>query len=605
MSARWWSQPFAEEGSATAEGIINQLGRPTLDELTVLVREAAQNSWDARTGTDTVDFSVRVTRLGDFASAWIRRLMPAPEGGAVADLAEYLQPESVIVTVSDRNTRGLGGPVRAGSKAPEGTRSDFVQFLRNVGEARDNEFGGGTYGFGKGIFYRLSGASTILVDSYIADGSDSERRLMGAALGASFYNNEERRFTGRHWWGDVRDGIPDPVLGENAASLSDELGLPGFADGRTGTDIVIVGAQLDSRDSGINSLNAAGEFIASSILWNLWPKLVRSEAETAPMRFSVEVNGRPIQVPDPSNVPHLRPFAEALRIVRADGGTPHTRKSAPRHVGRLATELGAAEAPSSPVVDLARPFVGAPHHVARMRLAELVVDYLPGPEHPDPFFSYGGVFRSTVESDEHFAAAEPPTHDDWVEAGLRGTSRGVVQNARHFVRRALEEKFGVAVRAQARGAAGLGVVAARLARLTPGISAGGATRDFSRPVSARGRRSEGTPSRSARILEGPALHVFGDRPFVVTRVSIPGGASGSVWHAETSVVLDGGGRESATFAGARIPTVLEWRPVDGGPSVAGSAIMIGPGADSEWWVYATYVEDAVVRVTIRRSNGAA
>lgn len=605
MSAQWWSQPFAEEGSATAEGIINQLGRPALDELTVLVREAAQNSWDARTGTSTVDFTIRIARLGDLASAWTRRLTPAPMEGAVAALKNYLRPESVIVIVSDRNTRGLGGPVRAGSKAPDGTRSDFVQFLRNVGETRDNDFGGGTYGFGKGIFYRLSGASTILVDSYTGDGSDSERRLMGAALGASFYNDEQRRYTGRHWWGNVRGGIPDPVLGEEAASLSDELGLPGFADGRSGTDIVIVGAELDSADLEIDSLTAAGEFLASSILWNLWPKLVRSEVEPAPMRFTVEVDGLPIDVPDPFSVPHLRPFAEALRIVRSNGGIFHTRKSAPWRVGRLATELGAAEAPSSPVVDRARPFVGAPHHVARMRLAELVVDYLPGPEHPDPVFSYGGVFQSTIESDEYFAAAEPPTHDDWVEAGLRGTSRGVVQNARHFIRRALEEKFGIAVKAQARGAAGLGVVAARLARLTPGISADGATRNSGRPVPAVGRRREGAPSRSARILDGPALHIFGDRPFVVTRVSIPGGTSECVWRAEASVVLDGGGRESAAFAGARTPSVVEWRPIDGGPSVGGSAITIGPGADSEWWVYATYVEDAVVRVTIRRSNDAA
>ncbi|RKR73489.1 hypothetical protein C8E83_0582 [Frondihabitans australicus] len=99
--------------------------------------------------------------------------------------------------------------------------------------------------------------------------------------------------------------------------------------------------------------------------------------------------------------------------------------------------------------------------------------------------------------------------------------------------------------------------------------------------------------------------MFGDRTFVVTRVSIPDHTSQSVWYAEASVVLDGGGRESATFAGARTPAILEWRPVNGGPSVAGSAIMIGPGADSEWWVYATYVEDAVVRVNIRRSNDAA
>ncbi len=45
---RWFSQPYPPEGASAAEGIRNQLGRPELDLLTILVRESAQNSWDAR-----------------------------------------------------------------------------------------------------------------------------------------------------------------------------------------------------------------------------------------------------------------------------------------------------------------------------------------------------------------------------------------------------------------------------------------------------------------------------------------------------------------------------------------------------------------------------
>src|SRR5690606_26852557 len=66
-----------------------------------------------------------------------------------------------VMTVSDRGTTGLGGPTRADSAV---TRNhDFVSFVRNVGEPRDNELGGGTYGFGKGVFYLVSQAGTILV----------------------------------------------------------------------------------------------------------------------------------------------------------------------------------------------------------------------------------------------------------------------------------------------------------------------------------------------------------------------------------------------------------------------------------------------------------
>lgn len=600
MSGAWWSQPFAEEGSATAEGIINQLGRPELDELTVLVREAAQNSWDARSGDDPVDFVVRIDRLGERSPLWLSRLTPVPAGGAVAQLREHLAPHSIMITISDRNTRGLGGPTRAGSRAPDGQRSDFVQFLRNVGEARDNELGGGTYGFGKGIFYRLSAASTIVVDSYIGDGSLSERRLMGAALGASFYNDEGRRFTGRHWWGDTRQGIPDPLLGEAASTTAADLGMPGFEDGRTGTDIVVVGAQLDDALSEPGALQSAGTFIASSILWNLWPKLVPGPTGRPPMRFSVEVEGHSIVVPDPREVGHLRPFVDSLKVVRENQGTPYSRRSAPFEVGQLHTSLAQAQASSSEVVDVARPFAGAPHHVARMRRAELVVDYFQGPEHPDPLFCYGGVFQSSAESDEHFAAAEPPTHDDWVESGLRGTTKGVVQNARVFTRRRLEELFGSARRTQGQGAAGLGVTASRLARLTPGLSGGRATSRDKTSLPTPGRRRARTPSRGARVLEGPALQVFRDQAFIVARVLVPGSESTNVWAAEVDVVVDGGGKESTAFAGALNPAVIEWRPVAGGPSVTGHSVQIGAGNDSEWWVYALHVPDAAVRMTIRR-----
>ncbi|MFD0594037.1 hypothetical protein ACFQZ4_17425 [Catellatospora coxensis] len=59
----WLSQPYPPEGATAAEGIRNQLGRPELDHLTVLVREAAQNSWDARAGSGAVDFRIDLSTV--------------------------------------------------------------------------------------------------------------------------------------------------------------------------------------------------------------------------------------------------------------------------------------------------------------------------------------------------------------------------------------------------------------------------------------------------------------------------------------------------------------------------------------------------------------
>ena len=67
MNPSWVSQPVPRMGAIKAEGIMNQLGRPTVDRLTVLVREAAQNSWDAadRSQSGPVNFGLDLRRLPD------------------------------------------------------------------------------------------------------------------------------------------------------------------------------------------------------------------------------------------------------------------------------------------------------------------------------------------------------------------------------------------------------------------------------------------------------------------------------------------------------------------------------------------------------------
>src|SRR5699024_7625365 len=181
---RWWSQPFPPEGGQTAEGIKRQLGRPGLDEYAVLVREAAQNSWDARReDSEVIDFSITLRRLDRTAKAWRDRFAPGTLSTEGMGLLDRMDSQSWVLTVSDRGTSGLGGPIRADERSRPGEVADFVQFIRNVGEPRDKSMGGGTYGFGKGIFYRISRAGVIIVDTLNDEEDERSRRLMGAALG--------------------------------------------------------------------------------------------------------------------------------------------------------------------------------------------------------------------------------------------------------------------------------------------------------------------------------------------------------------------------------------------------------------------------------------
>jgi hypothetical protein len=594
MSTRWWSQPFAPEGSAAAEGIVKQLGRPLLDPLTVLVREAAQNSWDARAGSGQVDFRISLRTLGLLTDAWRDLILPGPKRTAELPLDASITHGSVLLVVSDRGTRGLGGPLRAGARPADDEKADFVQFLRNVGEPNDNEFGGGTYGFGKGIFYRLSRTSAILVDTMTSQG---DRRLMGAALGNSWYDGDQR-YTGRHWWGDVAaDGIPDPYVGSQAKDLAAQLGLPGFADGETGTDVALIAADLgtsdDAGESRPRTVQEAGRFLASSMLWHLWPKAVAAES-TPPMRFSVEIDGELLQVPDPQSVSELRPFVQSLERVRTGTAHGYRRTVAPKDAGRLALTVGAATTqPIDEVVEMAKPYEGSSHHVARMRVAELVVDYLPTSAHPDGLLRYGGVFRSTLDSDEYFASSEPPTHDSWVEKGLSGTARGVVQGARNFVVKTVDAELGLGDGASGGQAKGLGALSSRLASLLPSVSATG-------PGAAQPRSSGGSGGQGRvvpRIVDGPNLHRYEGKLHLMAKVHVPPSSTDRTVRAEVAVVVEGGGRESAAPAGAPVPVVTGWR-TENDRGIDGPEVIVRPGDSTDWWVFATYVPDAVVRFRI-------
>lgn len=141
---RWFSQPYPPDGASAAEGIRNQLGRPELDLLTILVRESAQNSWDARvmSSSDPVEYRIDMWTVSPaHASTW-RELLGdgAPIGVDTFPLRDTLRNGSIrLLSVSDRGTRGLGGPTRADNAV--GPDRDFVSFIRNIGEPRDTALG--------------------------------------------------------------------------------------------------------------------------------------------------------------------------------------------------------------------------------------------------------------------------------------------------------------------------------------------------------------------------------------------------------------------------------------------------------------------------------
>jgi hypothetical protein len=608
------SERYQPTGSVASEGVQNQLGRPDLDPLAVLVRETVQNSWDARLADDeTVLFSLAGWQLTSAQRRTLQELVfarLAPKLGLGALLAGD-DPINVLA-MSDRGTTGLGGPTRADQAPRPGEATDFVDFLRNVGTPPDKRLGGGTYGFGKVSLYLTSAVRTICVHTHCASADGVDARFMAAALGPH-YTDDRVRYTGRHWWGRLaRDGIADPLTGREADALAAKIGLPGFERGQTGTTILQLAPAFGERTP-----EQALRFIALTIVWYFWPKMIPRSGDAVPMNFEVSWNGEGLEIPKPEKYPPLQGFVTAMKELK---------RTRPRADPNPLTELLSIEC-QRPIQTLGKlslcrfPFkprapadtgddeppeaiLGPAHHVALMRNAELVVKYLPGPPLPYDQLEYAGVFLPDEEVDGAFAKAEPPTHDEWTPKMVEDRhEKTFVKVALRRIDEALEA---FALPSDRVGETGdqppLGAFSSVLGNLLPGVDGTGAGRQPSRPA-APPRRGTGNRPAQPRITIGQAgsLCVIDEVRAVRTTFGIrhAEGSAGTVVVAVPTVsVLEGSAVETDPPEGAEIPRVLAWFGPHGRPLRTGDRVRIGLNDGDQWEVAVSVPVDTVVRLEL-------
>src|SRR4051794_39175362 len=102
-----------------------------------MVRETAQNSWDARDDKgNPVLFSIAGWHLEDSERRALRQsVFPRADRARGTGLADELaSPGLTGIYISDRNTKGLGGPFNA-DQADKNDVYDWVDFVLNVGKA--------------------------------------------------------------------------------------------------------------------------------------------------------------------------------------------------------------------------------------------------------------------------------------------------------------------------------------------------------------------------------------------------------------------------------------------------------------------------------------
>ncbi len=609
------SERFSPTGSTSSTGIRNQLGRPRLELLTVVVRETVQNSWDARLPTEgRINYLIGARTLEDRQRDGLTRSVFAELPPSGLELGKVLESSEItVLEISDRRTTGLGGPTRADVVSDE--RMDFVNFFRNVGEPPDRRFGGGTFGFGKAVLYIASAARTIVVYTRCRMGNGIESRLMAAALGEQFTDTgrwKRRPFTGRHWWGRMAGDVVEPLRGRHADELAALLGMRGFRGSETGTDIMIVSPRFEDR-----SAEQAMHFIADTIAWNFWPRMIPDGSGHPAIDFAVSLDGKRIQIPDPASAPPLHGFVRALHSVHAvsEGGTPlpgwnvtEIRCERPRQrlgwlcLGRVAFRRR-HERDETTQSDTA--VEGHAHHVALMRQPRFVVKYIEGPESPVPAAEWMGVFLASPDADRAFATAEPPTHDDWAPRILERSPEKTFVNVALTRIRDLMREFMTPSQSDTTGdtVLPLGGLASELAGIIAGDAGPGAGIEPSehRPPRLGGGGSARSRRPRVDVLPTHRLVVIeGGRAMVVDLDVTPvAGSAATRLTARADVATqDGSAVESDPPLGAPRPQVIQWQGPRNRIIRDAATIEIPANGPERWTVTVAIPDDTVVSLGV-------
>lgn len=458
----WLPQKTSPMGDFVADAFLRLLDRGTNDanliEPELLVRETAQNSWDARrtelTTPVTMSFEVSTLERGDqihqsfadfFAAFLASRSERKRRVEGLSVLGERLKAkELVVLHVRDVGTWGLGGPLDATVEVKEKGTDRYVKFMLNIGDANQDQAAGGAFGLGRSVFWRMSDCRTVIVYSRCMTGKAVESRLVGLTLTKKFVL-DGMNHTGRHWWTGKDAGRP--IIGPDADAWARRLGIRPYGSGETGTTMIVL---APSCPAGPKDLATS---IARSIELHLWPKYVsvpgREEKKT--MKFAVTLDGVPVKVRDREELAGtvLGSYVSCFtRLVRSqkDGADapdsnsilksvtlmpqpPFKKAIHPKVLGRLVATVDASAVGTqfvkesededraySPVVNA--KLASLENHVALLRTPELVVCYkkVSKTEHfPDRVVA---VFKSSAEANEYFRRAEDSSHSSWSSARL-------------------------------------------------------------------------------------------------------------------------------------------------------------------------------------------
>lgn len=444
-------------GYISASGVIRAINVSNLSIPEVLLREAVQNSFDAKKeNSNFINFEMRAYNFSDEQFSNFKNLFE--EGTALNPtfykkyIASKIKKSMLNIEVADTNTVGLTG--YPGVTNRNDNKQHFYKFVYVTGNDKGiDSNAGGSYGFGKAAFYSFSKVRTICIYSRIK----SEAHTAGKHNYQSRFiiTTVDERITDticdRCWWGkeakysDNPASYAAPLLDNQADEIAISIGMKKFGIDETGTKILILDAGID--DSKINFGNETNiktiddifiyDFPRYIVHW-YWPKIITNE-----IKFTLEYKGKNVPLDDPHDI---YPYSEF--VIAYEGGQ---RKYSDRKIQetygfkrvtmlRPVAELGFVSVKKSKISvgrkceyrDLFKDFDNPIPSVAFMRGIGHIVFYkhykfVDSSVMQDTCF---GVFKvnktsctengSQGEIDRYFRDIEDQTHERWVHKKEKG-----------------------------------------------------------------------------------------------------------------------------------------------------------------------------------------
>lgn len=431
-------KPFDPSGDVYANSVTRTMKSQALSAWDMFTREALQNSWDARdqaSQDDGVTFAVDFFDLDSVQIQALDKDVFGHDYSGIPKLEEAVRSGQMsVLCVSDSGTHGLRGPSVA-TAATDGP-TDFNSFIRNIGRSDTKEVAGGTYGFGKGVFFIASSVQTIVVYTRTTDEDTNRVNRLIAMANADDFSEGKVAYTGRHWWGEYavkqtgadRTEFAEPYTGEVADRIASILGLDSYfsTDRPTGTTIMILQPDMSVEDEDGKSPKDPQRTVMKQIAGSLtrwaWPHMLNVDTGMDPIEFAVSYRHEQLKITNPKEDPALKHFVSAYyEALNSKTLTPN--KWEQRFNGRTATVAASRPKKDLGVLSLIDLHEAIPDqktvvdreissHVATMRNPRMIVEYYKAPESSSGK-PYCGVFIADNDADVVFARSEPAAHHQW------------------------------------------------------------------------------------------------------------------------------------------------------------------------------------------------